>query len=210
MKCLLITGFFLLVQTSFSQTKNGHIQYAIEVMAIDTSLETHQAVGLLQNSSMELFLAEDKSRVDFNLGDLYSTSIIIDYLTSQMLMLYSGVNGRSATVQTIDDELGAAASDTNTVVIFLSDTKRILNYNCKKAITRLNGQETVFWYTDEISISAKGQSVMNPYIPGFPMAFSTMMDGVLMEYEVSLFEKDVIQSDDLFSTEVPDGYPLQR
>lgn len=210
MKFTLITGIFLFAFSAKSQTVNGHIHYAIEVTALDTSLEINQAVGLLQNSSMDIYLTQDKSRVDFHMGELYSTSVVMDYVDHKMLMLYSGVNGNLATENGIDDAGENEGPDSNAQVTFLSETKRILDYTCKKAILRLNGEETVYWYTDEIAISAKGQNVMNPNIPGFLMSFSKSSEGVLMEYEVALFEKDVIQPDEIFSMVVPEGFQVQR
>ena len=68
----------------------------------------------------------------------------------------------------------------------------------------------MYWYTDEINIVAVGQKVVNPNVPGFPMYFSTVLDGVFMEYQVSSLLLDEVQPDTVFSTEVPEGYSVQK
>jgi hypothetical protein len=211
MKMLVSIALFVFVHCAWSQTTNAYILYNIDVIALDTSLENQQAVGLLQGSHMEIYLADQHSRCNFKMGELYTTSVIADYLKSEMLFLYKGANGQQATLSPIDGTIsGKSKADTLTKVTFFDDTKEILGYRCHKAITSLNGIETIYWYTDEISIDVKDQQFSHPTIPGFPLYFSTVDEGVLMEYQIASLDLDAVQSSDHFSTEVPEGYSLQR
>jgi hypothetical protein len=211
MKVLLFLGLFIITETTLSQTTDGYILYNIEVTAIDSSLENQQAAGLLQGSKMELYWAVNKSRLDFKMGELYSTTMTLDHTTNLILMLYKGMNGQSAALNAFDEtQIAQPTVDTDMVVTLVKETKRILGYNCKKAITVLGDVETMYWYTDEINIVAVGQEVVNPNVPGFPMYFSTVLDGVFMEYQVSSLLLDEVQPDTVFATEVPEGYSIQK
>ena len=208
---LVTIALFVSVHCAWSQTNNAYILYNIDVIALDYSLENQQAVGLLQGSHMEIYLADQQSRCNFKMGELYTTSVITDYLKSEMLFLYNGVNGQQATLSPIVPSVSENAPvDSITKVTFFEDTKEILGYSCRKAITSNNGIETIYWYTDEISIDVKDQPFSHPTIPGFPLYFSTVDEGVLMEYEIASLDLDAVQSSSHFSTEVPEGYTLKR
>lgn len=208
---LVSIALFVSVQCAWSQTTNAYILFNIDVIALDTSLENQQAVGLLQGSHMEIYLADQQSRCNFKMGELYKTSVITNYVKGEMLFLYKGANGQQATLSPIVLSVTEIAQvDSITKVTFFDDTKDILGYPCHKAITSVNGIETIYWYTDEISIDVRDQPFSHPTIPGFPLYFSTVDEGVLMEYQIASLDLDAVQSSDHFSTEVPEGYSLQR
>ena len=70
--------------------------------------------------------------------------------------------------------------------------------------------ETTYWYTDEIQVDSKDHAILNPNIPGFPMQFSKTQEGVLMTFELSNMRENLENENQLFSTEIPEGYQLMN
>lgn len=194
----------------YSQKKEGYLQYAIEVEAIDTTLKAKQQEAMLRNSKMEIYYKRNFSRVDFQMGQMYSMTAIVDQKADRTLSLISSPMGKFATrTITSASDTVKALKDTSATVELFDETKKILGYNCKKAVLTVSGKETTYWYTDEINIDLKDQSFVNSDIPGFPMEFYTIDEGVKMHFQASNIEFTLDNKpEDVFSTTIPAGYTL--
>ena len=207
MRVLSLVFVLFFVFSANCQLTKGYFQYSIDVEAMDTLLKTRQSVALLRDSKMELYFTKDKSRMDFKMGQVNTISIIVDRKKNTVLSLNSSMMGKAAQTGLATD-IPIPKKDSSIEVTFSEEKRKILDYNCKKAVLTENNVETTYWYTTEIQVDGKDYSILNPNIPGFPMQFSKTQDGVLMTFELSNIRKELEDEKQLFSTEVPEGYML--
>lgn len=193
----------------FSQIKEGYFQYSIDVEAVDSSLKTKQSVAMLRNSKMELYYTQDKSRMDFKMGQVNEMSIIVDLTENKVLSLNSSMMGKIAKYS-LAENIPVSQKDSTIKVIYPNEKKKILGFNCKKVILVKDGIEITYWVTDEIQIENKTNQITDPNVPGFPMQFSKTQDGVLMIYELSNMRETIENKGKLFSLDVPEGYQLMQ
>lgn len=195
----------------FAQETEGYLQYDIEVQAVDTTLKSRQQAALLRNSKMEIFFSHDFSRVDFEMGELYKLSAVVNLETNRTISLMSGKIGKLATrTITVDTTAAESIGPTASSLDLLDDTKIILGYKCKKAILTVGGMESTYWYTNDIEVDISGQQITNPLIPGFPMEFFTISDGVMMHFRASNLVFEIENKKEIFFTDVPLGYTLMQ
>ncbi len=69
---------------------------------------------------------------------------------------------------------------------FLDETKTILNYNCQKAIGKLNdGTSFLVWYTTDILPENKDFQYANRNLPGLAMEYESIVGTLKVTYTVS-------------------------
>lgn len=209
MRTLIFNIIFLFSFTSFAQLKEAYFKYNIEVEAVGKSKEAKQTVAMLRNSNMELYFTENKSRMNFKMGELSMTSVIIDRDKNVMLSLNEGFGGKMAMLgkpENPEDEM-----DPNVKVTATNETKTILGYNCTKYIVLEDGDSSEYWITKDIIIDSKDQHIVNNNLPGFPVAFSKVEDDVKMTFQLVNMEKQLKSpASNLFSTVVPEGFTLVK
>jgi GLPGLI family protein len=88
------------------------------------------------------------------------------------------------------------------------ETKEILGYNCKKAIlTDGEGNESVYWYTNELNVDKNGQNMMNDKIPGVALEYEINQQGIKMLMSAITVEQKLDKkSKELFEMTIPKGY----
>ena len=208
-KITLFLAFSFSIFTGFSQLTEGYLQYNIDVQAVDTSLKAKQQAGMLRNSKMEIFFSQDFSRVDFEMGKMYKLSAVVNLKTNRTISLMSGAIGKLATRTLTVDSTNMVEQPESSVEL-LDETKTILQYKCKKAILTVNGMQSTYWYTDEIDVDISGQQISNSLIPGFPLEFYTVSEGVMMHFTASNIEFDLENKEELFYEDIPPGYTLMQ
>jgi GLPGLI family protein len=210
MKILVLAAVLFTSFLSIAQQSEGYIQYSIDVKALDTSIEVRQQVSMLMDSKMEIFFAENLSRVDFKMGKMYTTSFRINRNTGFALATTSGIGGQLAQPMTVAQVDAAPQSyDSTGTVELVAGERTILGYKCKKAIlTSSSGQKTIYWYTEDIMVEVKGLTLLNPLVPGFPLAFSSTENGLSMNFEASNIEKTVEDKEEAFSLIIPEGFKV--
>lgn len=195
--------------SSIAQQKEGILEYAIDVQAVDTSLKVRQQVGMLRNSNMKVYFMKDRSRIDFKMGEMYIITSIIDWKINRSLSLFTTPKGKFATkMEASKFNESLPKQDTTSTIELIDETKTILGYKCSKAIMHSDSLEFIYWYTSDIKIDLKGQSLVNEKIPGFPMEFQTVKDGVFMNYKVSNLTFSVADKKTIFSTAIPVGFTV--
>ncbi len=207
MKSIVLLILLLISSPLFSQISEGYIQYTIEVEAIDTSMETKQSVGLLLNSKMEIYFDQAHLRVDFKLGKMSQTQMILDFNKDSVVTLAKSVYGTFATVSTIE-ELSYLQKEESSSIQLIDETKTFLGYTCKKAIVSSKGIETVYWYSDQIKVEFKGNEFFDKKLPGFPLFFSKTENGVYMQYQVSNVVTELKDVNKVFDLTIPTEYSL--
>ena len=210
MKQVILIFFLFANHLLFSQLTEGYLQYDIDVAAVDSSTKTKQTVAMLRDSRMELYFTETRSLMIFKMGKMSTTRVVVDREKNQVLSTNEGVMGKVAILSSAD-EIETIEKDPNATLEFSDETKKILGYTCKKAILHQGELITVYWYTSEIEVAVKDQQILNPNVPGFPMGFSKIENGVRMTFQLSNLREDLTENlDELFSLEVPEGFQLMR
>lgn len=209
MKLTAVLTLTLLNFTSFSQVTKAFVQFAIDVEAVDTSMQTKQMVGMFYDSSMKLFFTEKKSRVDFKMGKLYTASVVMDGVSDSALVLQAGPMGNFAKYQ-LNEEFGKNKPESTDVKIEkLNEFKKILGYNCEKINYINDGKKMTYWITEEIVISKDlGQDIVNADLPGFPLEFSASDGQVIFHYKASNVALEIPDEETLFSIKLPEGFKL--
>lgn len=205
----LIFFLFILIQFfSFSQIQEAYFQYSIDVEPVDTSLQTKQTVAMLRDSRMELYFAPNRSRVDFKMGNLSMTSIIVDRTKNVSLTISESMGRKMAQLDTINSTK-PIEKDSSIILEFSDEQKVILGLNCKKVIAIEKGVRTEYWYTEEIKVDAQDQQIINPNIPGFPVLFSKVEKGIKMSFQLSnMKQQHEADLDTIFFTTPPNGFKL--
>ncbi len=205
MKFFTFSLVFLLSTVCLGQLSEGYLQYNIDVEAIDTSLQAKQSVGMLRNSKMEIYFDANHFRVDFKMGQISETTMILDFKKDSALSLAKTVFGSFASLTTLDD-LEYAKKDSSSSIQLFDETRKILGYNCKKAVVSSKGVKTTYWYTEEIVINTQGNEFFSSELPGFPLFFSKVENGIYMEYQASNIRNTVENPNLVFSLKIPPGY----
>jgi GLPGLI family protein len=194
-----------------AQMKEGHLNYSIEVSSDNP--EMAMVIGMMQGSTMDIYFSDNKSRVDMVMGSMMKTITIADTDKKETLTLMSGMMGNTAIKEPIkDEELEAEGEEDDIVVILEDETKDILGYTCKKAIVvDADGNESVFWYTDEVEIKTEGQKVLSKKIPGLPLQMEVPANGMNMTMTAIEFTEKLTKKlkTSLFDMTIPEGYAVK-
>lgn len=209
---LIVITICLASSSLYSQIKEGYIQFHIDVNAVDTSTEARQSAAMLRNSKMEIYFAKDLSRVDFKLGEISNTSVRINKKTDIGISISESVMGKYANVGTSESLAGESVSvnDSSVSITPFNEFKTILGFKCQKYVMDSNGSRTTYWCTDEISLEGLGDVVVNSSLPSFPLAFTSIENGLRMHFQASNFKEEVGDKETVFSTDPPEGYQLMK
>ena len=192
---------------SFSQISEGHITYSIKINVTNPDME--MVAGMLDGSKMELYFSKNKTRSELHMGAIMDITTISDADKDSLVMLMGGMMGQNAVKTSISEMTKKIGSDPSSKLELLSDSKKILDYTCKKAILRdIEGYQSEFWYTNDITVSKLGQTYLNADIPGFPLEFELNNNGVNMKLTATDFVKDISAANHLFLLEIPSSYSI--
>ena len=207
MKTIILFASLFILNLAYSQQGDAYFQYHISVKAIDTSQQVRQNASLLGNSTLKMFFSEDNMRVEYKMGKLYVSTLVLNRGTGVALTLMDGAMGKFAVLKGADElEFTDVKKDSNAVIVDLKETKKILGYSCRKIMLRSNAEIATYWITDEIPVDAISAEMINPNLPGFPLEFSKIAEGLKMTYKASNISFELENKTTLFSTIVPEGY----
>ena len=159
---------------------------------------------MLRDSRMELYFSEGRYRMDFKLGNTTSSSIRVDTIKNEALSLTSSPMGSYAYKNVpAAFGFGQKQKDSLFTVTLFNEERKILGYNCKKAVLERQGVRSTYWYTNDFKVNQGGVQLINSQIPGFPLAFTTIEHGMRFNYEASNFKTVISNKDEVFSTSPP-------
>jgi GLPGLI family protein len=209
MKKLFLLSVFAIVSTLglYAQMTQGHISYKIDASTDNPDMQ--MAIGMMQGSTMDIYFKDKTTRSEMKMGSMMTVTTITDETSKDVLMLMSGMMGNIAVKSNLSEYEDSREEQPKFEVSFTDETKDFLGYTCKKAVlTSEDGLESVFWYTEEIMASKKGQSYLNEEIPGFPMQFELNNQGMKMSMTVTALEEKLEKkkSSSLFDMTIPAGY----
>ena len=199
----LLVAFLLPLSTVFAQLSEAHIVYDIKMESSEPEVEAQLA--MLGGSKLEIMFKDTWARQSFSMGSMMSSTTITNSETGEALILIDGMMGKFASKTTSEDISEEESDDIE--VELLDETKEILGYTCKKAILiDEEGNESIFWYTDQIMKPQTDGRYFKGSIPGMPLEFSVVTPQLTMTMKASEFNKKVKKSKDMFTTEIPEGF----
>jgi hypothetical protein len=211
-KLILLLMSLLVGVTSFSQTNEAYFKFNIEVTPVVKSEEAMATARMLRFSEMLIYFDKNHSRVEFKLGKVSTTTVVVNTLINEGLSFSTGSMGNIATTGTAKDFTATKPDNTamRSSVKAHDEFRTILGFKCQK-YTLNDGQfSATYWCTDEIVISPEINSSFNKDLPSFPLAFSTVSNGLRMEYQASDYSFQLEDKKTLFSTDVPAGFQLMK
>lgn len=209
MKNLFLFIIFTSSSHAFSQVKEGYFQYSIEVQTTDTSLAQRQEADMLVGAKMELYFANNLSRIDYQMGSMYNMSVRVDRNLQRVISLSTSNAGKfGAVLPMYAFNANTPKFDSSAILEQFNEEKIILGFNCKKYVLTLSGEVTTYWCTDEIDIAAQDFPILSPNVPGFPLEFSSKQDGMLRSFKASNYKFSLEDKKAIFSTVIPEEYEL--
>jgi GLPGLI family protein len=206
-KLILFASVILLTVSGWSQVTEGHISYKIDLTSNNPDMQS--ALSMMQGSMLDIYFMGPSTRAEMKMGSMMNVTSITNEKSGDVLMLMSGMIGFNA-IKTTLRELEAQNQEAPKVEITLvGEKKDILGFECKKAILMdEQGNESTFWYTEEIVVSKKGQNYLNDKVPGFPLEYDINNSGFKMTMTASSAEKSLKKNErnELFNLTVPEGY----
>jgi GLPGLI family protein len=206
-KLILFASVILLTVSGWSQVTEGHISYKIDLTSDNPDMQS--ALSMMQGSMLDIYFMGQSTRAEMKMGSMMNVTSITNERSGEVLMLMSGMIGFNA-IKTTMKELEAQNQEAPKVEITLvGEKKDILGFECKKAILMdEQGNESTFWYTEEIVVSKKGQNYLNDKVPGFPLEYDINNSGFKMTMTASSAEKSLKKNErnELFNLTVPEGY----
>ena len=172
--------------------------------------EVQSQMGMMANSTMTMFMKGNLFRQETNMGNgLMITTTIVDGEAQEGVMLMDGMMGKIASTFNPEDrkEEAEEADEPEVEIEFTDETKEILGFTCKKAIIYdEEGNEMIYWYTEEIEQPENEGKYFKQQIPGMPMEFSITQPQVTMTFKAVEYDDKVKKAKEKFDTSVPEGY----
>ena len=183
----LVFLFLFLSPFVLEAQKEGYLQYSISANALDTSLEVRQKVGLMRNSSLKIYFAEKFARVEFKMAGNYNVTTILDKTKSKSLNLMDSPMGKFAKRSNTNElqTVPIRVDSTSQIDVFKDEKKTILGFECYKVVLSNTEFKIVYWCTNDFEIDLSEYKLTNDFIPGFPMEFSAISEGVQLRYKAS-------------------------
>ncbi len=206
---LFVVGIFFIITHLFSQHKEGLVEYAITVKPADTTALQKQRAALLFDSKMALQFNDSLARMDFKMGKGMLTSVIVNNYLKQGITLNSTSAGKFAFYLT-KEYFDQKSAEDSVHVELINEEKKILGYLCRRANLIADGVVTTYWYTRELNFDIKQQAIVNKHIPGFPLKYNSVKDGLYMEFEATNIEFNIKNPETTFSMLIPEGFKVVK
>ncbi len=206
---LFVVGIFFIITQLFSQHKEGLVEYAITVKPADTTALQKQRAALLFDSKMALQFNDSLARMDFKMGKGMLTSVIVNNYLKQGITLNSTSAGKFAFYLT-KEYFDQKSAEDSVHVELVNEEKKILGYLCRRANLIADGVVTTYWYTRELNFDIKQQAIVNKHIPGFPLKYNSVKDGLFMEFEATNIEFNIKNPETTFSMSIPEGFKVVK
>ncbi len=184
------------------------IKYELTMESDDPQVQSQMA--MMANSSMTMFMKGKMFRQETNMGNgLMITTTIVDGEQEKGIVLMEGMMGKMASPFDSDERKDEdnEAHEADVDIEFTDETKAILGFDCKKAIIYDDeGNEALYWYTDEIDLPDTEQKYINQKIPGMPLEFSVEQSSFKMVFKAVDYNDKVKNAKEIFNTNVPEGF----
>jgi GLPGLI family protein len=193
---------------SFAQLEEGHIEYSIEMSSDDP--EIAGMASMFNGSTMNLYFSDELARTELDFGSMMSISTVVNSETDKVLLMMGGMMGNKAVLTTSDEMAeGEDVEDIEMTWTYSKETKKILDYTCKKAIgTDTDGNEIAYWYTEKIKPANTDNNSALAKLPGLALEYEVDREGMIMTFTASKVKTslDSATKASKFSFAIPEGY----
>ncbi|MFA5574453.1 MAG: DUF4412 domain-containing protein [Brumimicrobium sp.] len=203
----------MITTSLFSQITTGSISYDAYLSSDNPQFK--QMLGQMEESStVDMYFTDGKLRTDMVIPNFSTTNTIaVKEEENGLMLMDNSFLGKIAIVITSEDkEKQQEQSDKVDVKLIDGETKKILGYDCKKAIISVENQgEFELWYTEEIVPEIREGQFLYEEIKGLPLEMTTKMMGMDIKLEAYSFKDKLSkkQKENLFSLEIPKGYTVK-
>lgn len=183
------------------------LKYELTMESDDPEVQSQMA--MMANSTMTMFMKGKMFRQETNMGNgLMVTTSVVNGETKKGIVLMEGMMGKIASpFDTEEQKEKSEEEDVDVEIEFTDETKEILGFTCKKAIIYdEEGNELVYWYTEELEAPENEGKYLNQKIPGMPLEFSIEQPQVTMVFKAVDYDDKVKKAKEKFDTSVPEGY----
>lgn len=176
MRCFLnivISLFFL--SSAFAQTRVVAECTVVYGITITNENQTDkEALAQLKLSSKTAYIKGNHSRVDLN-SPSFTQSLIYNKATGNAVILREIGTNKFLTKLDSKDWVKQNEKFNGMIITYKSDTKKILGYDCKKALIQLaDGSTFSVFYTTAVAPSVKEFEYQFKDIPGFVLEYEAM------------------------------------
>jgi len=200
----LVIALFTALSFVNAQQEEAQIIYDITMESSDPQVQAQ--LGMLAGSSLEMTFKEKQSKQVFSMGALMTTTTVSDRSSGKGMMLMSGMMGKYGALMDLE-EMKAEQEEADMEVELIDETKEVQGYTCKKAIIiDEEGNESTFWYTEEIAMPKTDSQFFKKGIPGMPLEFSVNTPQMVMTMAASTVKTKVKKAKKVFNLEIPEGY----
>lgn len=171
---LLVTGGL----HAFAQTRvvaECTVTYSIQ--AAVSGQTDQEAAELLKASSKTVYIKGNNSRVDL-VSPSFLQTMIYDKSTGNAVILREMGANKFMTKLSGKDWISQNSKFSGMTVTYLNETRKILGYDCKKAVLKLqNGSQFTVFYATTIAPSVREFEYQFKDIPGFVLEYEAMEGG---------------------------------
>lgn len=198
--------FLALVLSTFSfsfkpaAVTEGSIKYDVSVVESDLSYLEEMMIGM---STLSISFKDEAVRTDFEIS-IANTTVIHDGATKKGLMLISSPMGNKAVK--LDNEVKGDEVKGKYKIDYLSDTKTIAGYKCKKAVITLDdGTKLNVFYTDQITPKNRSTKYTFEDLKGFPLEMEVKQEKMIIKLVAENVNTKPLDKAK-FSLIIPSGY----
>lgn len=200
----LLTTFIFTVGFLFAQELT--VKYEITMKSDDPDVQSQ--LGMMQGSTLQVFVKENMSRTEMSMGGLMTTTTVLDSDNNKGILIMDGMLGKQAATFDKDMAEETEESEVDYEVELVNETKEILGYTCKKAIIYTEDDlELIYWYTEEIEANENSLGkYVKKEIPGLALEFSLEQPQMTMTFVAVEFKEKVKETKGMFDLTIPEGY----
>jgi len=177
---------------------------------IDASGEEGEMMAMMMDgTTMELAISSERTWVRTNMGTMMTMTMEMNSEANEMTMLMSGMMGNMAFQGSPDDlDEEGDEEEADVEIELVNETKKILGHKCKKAIiTDAEGNEAIYWYTDQFK-RPDNVSQMPNQVPGLCLEMElSPQEGISMKYTAIELTEDANM--DKYTLVIPEGVEVQ-
>jgi GLPGLI family protein len=171
---LVLFALIYMVKPTTAQTRivaECTVHYSIAIN--DAVKADNETIALLKSSSKTVYIKGNDSRVDLT-SPSFSQTMIYNKSTGTAVILRE--MGSNKFITKLDEKkwIEQNSKYSNLNILYTSETKKILGYDCKKAILQLqNGNSFTVYYAPNIIPSVTEFEYQFKNIPGFVLEYET-------------------------------------
>lgn len=199
----LFLNLAFLCSTVWSQEEKLHVSYTMEIGTTDPS--QLEGLAMMGDTKMDMYFDGTKSRVITEMAFMKMTSISNLETNKRVMLMESQFMGQQAV--TMDNTDTSSTEENPELTIDIMDEKKMIaGFECTKGMIRMDGNNLAVWFTKEISPINNKVHPAGRQIPGFPLEYEVMQQGIIMKYTPTSVSKDFKVDPNFFDTTIPPGF----